>query len=845
MDVAGSGAGLLLLWPLLVLVAVLIKMTSQGPVFYRAVRIGQGARPFVLYKFRTMAANAHRTGPAITANGDPRITRVGRVLRRTKLDELPQLFNVLRGEMSLVGPRPEDPRYIPLYNAEQRQVLAVRPGMTSAASMHYRDEEIILAGDDWEKVYREQILPHKLALDLAYLQERSALSDLLLIGRTVGALCRAQHGLNLLLKLRNRHLLLLDALIFLLTPALAVALRLEGVAWWPQLAPALLFYTGVSLLIKIGIFYLLGLYRRYWQYAGVNDLLELVIGVGAATFIIMGLFMGAFDVLVGYGLAMYRSVPLIDGLLTGLATAGTRFGLRSLNYLKSQHQVRYGGRRTLIVGAGDAGTLVMRELRANPALNMEPVAFVDDDPLKVGATIHGLPVAGVCNDAPALIKRLRIRQVMVAIPSAPLGRQLELTERCRRTGADTHSLPGVYQILAGHKTVSPLPEIDVHQLLHRPPIETDRADVQASLRGQTVLVTGAGGSIGSELCRQVAGCAPGKLILLGHGENSIFEIGLDLRLHFPRLKTCPVIVDVRDAAGVEQVVEQHRPDVIFHAAAHKHVPFMQSHAHEAVSNNIQGTQNVLAAAEKFGVPRLVMISTDKAVNPTSIMGATKRMGELLVMAAAQRSGRAYMAVRFGNVLGSRGSVLRVFKQQIAAGGPLTVTHPEMRRYFMTIPEAVQLVLHAGVLGRGGEVFVLDMGKPVRILDMALELIRLAGLEPERDINIEFTGIRPGEKLDEELFLSSEHYRRTKHQKIFRVTHSGALQIEALENVVQELLALTRRSRHLNAADSIQDALTHICYYIDKYQPQAAVSPAKSKTHPQQGPLRPASLIPNP
>jgi len=498
-----------------------------------------------------------------------------------------------------------------------------------------------------------------------------------------------------------------------------------------------------------------------------------------------------------------------------------------------------------VVGAGEAGKLVVKELRANPALQLDPVAFVDDNPDKAGTWIQCLPVLGSSRQIAAVVTNYRIKHAVVAAPSAPLGRQLELADICRKAGVSAHSLPGMYQILAGYKSVNPLPSFDVHQLLRRNPVKTDHADITPSLQGKMVLVTGAGGSIGSELCHQVAACRPRAIVLLGHGENSIFEIELNLRLAYPRLLTHPVIVDVRNVRGVERVVKKYRPDVIFHAAAHKHVPFMESHVTEAIGNNIGGTQNMLRAAEAHRVARFVLISTDKAVNPSSIMGATKRMAELLVMAAARRSGHAYVAVRFGNVLGSRGSVLRVFQQQISRGGPLTITHPDMTRFFMTIPEAVQLVLQANVLGQGGEAFVLDMGQPVRIVDMAHDLLKLAGLEPARDVCITFTGIRPGEKLTEELFLATEDYHRTRFSKIFAAGQSGTMQIEALEHVVEELLALARNPAAADSPDFIQDVLTKICYYVDKYQPLPAAPippPAagwlslQASQPPRQGPV---------
>lgn len=838
LDLTVAILGLLLLWPLFVIISGIIKLTSPGPVFYRARRMGQGQRHFKLYKFRSMVQDADQQGPGITVNNDARITRIGRLLRRTKLDELPQLINILRGEMSLVGPRPEDPRYLPFYTPEQRQILSVRPGITSPASIYYHNEETLLSGDQWESVYRKQILPNKLALDLAYLRQRTVRTDIILILKTIVTVLHGWKIMDLLLTIRNRHFFVLDFFILLLTPGLAVSLRLDGWNWWPRFVPALLLYTAVALVLKMGIFYSVGLYRRYWRYASVDDLMSILVAAGLSTLFLTALFIAQHDTLAQHGLAMYRTVPLIDGLLTLFVAGGARLGIRGIHHWHKRQRRAVGGRRVLVVGAGETGTMVVREMRANPQLNMEPVAFVDDNPAKIGSRIRGLPVLGTCRDIPNLVEKYRIQRIVVAIPSAPLGRQQEIVALCEQTGVLTHSLPGMYQILAGHKTITRLPQYDIPHLLNRSPVEIDPTEVGAQLRGKTVLITGAGGSIGSELCRQIARMDPKMLILLGHGENSIFEINLDLHLSFPHLTTQPLIVDVRDRQRINRIVGRYKPQVIFHAAAHKHVPFMEANVAEAVTTNIQGTQNVLRAAEEHGVAQLVLISTDKAVNPTSIMGATKRMAELLVVAAAQRSNQAYIAVRFGNVLGSRGSVIPVFQRQIAAGGPLTVTHPEMSRYFMTIPEAVQLVLQATVLGQGGEVFVLDMGEPVKILDLAMNMVRLAGLEPERDIKIVYTGIRPGEKLHEELFLTGEHYRRTRHHKIFKAKNQRSVEVEALEQVVIELVELSQQMQNYTTNEQLRVLLPKICYYLDKYQPQAQLPAAAPQPCKQSGPADP-------
>jgi FlaA1/EpsC-like NDP-sugar epimerase len=430
-------------------------------------------------------------------------------------------------------------------------------------------------------------------------------------------------------------------------------------------------------------------------------------------------------------------------------------------------------------------------MQRNPQLHLRPVAFVDDDSEKLKKDIHGVRVAGRLDQLPTVVERHGADEVIIAIPTASGPTVRRVTEACRQRGIPFRTMPGIYELLGGKVSVSRLREVEISDLLRREPAAIDDEAVGRTLAGKRILVTGAGGSIGLELCRQITRWRPAELALLGHGENSIFEALLELEDNYGDLPMHPVIADIRDEPRIQSVFERFRPDVVFHAAAHKHVPLMEINVEEAVSNNVLGTQTVVNAALAHGTERLVLISTDKAVHPFNVMGATKRVAELIVRDAARRSGRPYASVRFGNVLGSRGSIVPLFKRQIAQGGPVTITHPDMKRYFMTIPEAVHLVLQAAGMGEGGEVFVLRMGEQVSVLELAQDLIRLSGLQPGRDIEIVFTGARAGEKLSESLWDEGMSYDPTEHPDIVRVEDDIALQGENLAATINELKRLAR------------------------------------------------------
>jgi FlaA1/EpsC-like NDP-sugar epimerase len=546
----------------------------------------------------------------------------------------------------------------------------------------------------------------------------------------------------------------------------------------------------ISLLIKPFVYYFFGLYRRMWIYASTRELRLIVAAVTTASVIVslVIVLLRAFEILPFFP----RSTLLIDWLLSLVLVGGFRFSLRILNESQPVSVVpRVGTKRVLVVGAGDAGALVVREMQKNSQLGLRPICFLDDDPTKLKQQIHGIPVLGDLGDLTRIVVIKGIHEVIIAIPSAPGKIIRQVADGCRAMGIPFRTMPGMYELIGGKVNVSRLREVDISDLLRREPARIDDRLIGTSLGGKRVLVTGAGGSIGIELCRQIARWGPSSLIMLGHGENSIFETLLEMEENYNTLPQHAVIADIRDIDRLNVVFDNLRPQVIFHTAAHKHVPLMEVNVEEAVTNNILGTRNVVEASLNYDVERMVLISSDKAIRPSSIYGAAKRLSELIVIDAAQRSSRQFSVVRFGNVLGSRGSVVPLFKRQISRGGPITITHPDMRRYFMTIPEAVYLVLQASSMGKGGEVFVLRMGEQIRILDLAEDLVRLSGLEPGKDIDIVFTGIRPGEKLSEELWDKWARYEPTSHPDIVLLADEDLLTGYQLRQVVDELIHLAR------------------------------------------------------
>ena len=585
--------------------------------------------------------------------------------------------------------------------------------------------------------------------------------------------------------------------------------------------------------VKVALLYYFGAYRGIYKYASITDLVGLFKATTVGSVV-------ALAIPPWLGLDHSRGVVVIDWLLSMMLLGAVRFSARILSERNNSEPLvpgvsdrisrKNGARRVLIYGAGDAGEMILREMnRGKYSERYRALGFVDDDPGKYGKSIHGLPVLGSREDISRLVNELRVEQIIITIPSAR-GRDIRtLLAACERTGAELKIVPGLAEIVDGRVQISDIRNVRVEDILGREKVDLNIAAISSYITGRRILVTGAGGSIGSEICRQLVRFQPSELLLFGRGENSIFALYEELTHADTGVTLRQVIGDVINRKKLAGIVSRYRPEIIFHAGADKHVPLMELNPDEAVLNNVIGTKNVLEVADTLGVGKVVCISTDKAVNPTSVMGCCKRIAEMLVQ-SGHFKGTTACAVRFGNVLGSRGSVIPIFQRQIARGGPVSVTHPEIRRYFMTISEAAQLVIQAGTLGQGSDLFLLDMGDPVRIVDLARDMIRLAGLEPDEDIQIRFTGLRPGEKLHEDLWLPTEILEPTLHEKIRRVKSPG-FDFEMLD---RQIRLLTRLAVEMNERGIVEQ----LKGLVPEYQPESGLRRVEEEyqLHPQQGGL---------
>ncbi len=805
LDVVVAGVCLVLLSPVILACAIAVKISSAGPVFYAGQRVGRGGREFRIHKLRTMRAD-NVAGSPLTSIGDPRVTTVGGFLRRAKVDELPQLWDVLRGEMSLVGPRPEAPELVADYTEEHRRVLTVRPGITSPASIAYHNEDLLLPPQSAAETYTRTVLPTKLAMDLAYIDHRSLLGDVRVLVSTLRVVVTGGRGGGDARRFLRRHVpwVAIDVPIVAGAFGLAYVLRFLDTPFPAQQSPTTLLLAVIllaALYSLINMAYRLD--RREWRYATAAEVRAIAVSAATSTAVAI-----AFDALLG--LRDQRPVPigvvLIGGFFSLSGFVGVRYRSRLLRGV-SQPRLRgrrHGAVRTIICGAGEAGQLLAyRLITVNGGRDYDVLGFVDENPAKLGKSIHDVRVLGRPADLSRLVTRDKVELIVLALDGASGEQTREVLTAAQATAARIKIVPGLDDWLNDEARV-PLREIGADDLLGRP---SARLDVDAGARiitGRTVLVTGACGSIGSELCRQIAAFRPLTLVAIDNNESGLFDLEIELRGSYPDCRVSTVVADVARATSISRVFDANPPDVIFHVAAYKHVPLMEQHPEEALRVNVLGTWTVLEASRSAGAAHFVLVSTDKAVNPSSVMGGTKRVAELLVASEPPADETAQLtstAVRFGNVLGSRGSVVPTFQKQIDAGGPITVTHPEMTRYFMNIAEAATLIIAAADLTDGTDLFMLDMGDSIRVDDLARKMIRMRGLRPDIDVKIIYTGVRPGEKLEEELTTELEARTATGHPLIYRVSPGrtlSRLEAEILIGEVTEVITSGTREQAVEA-----------------------------------------------
>ncbi|MCD6386670.1 polysaccharide biosynthesis protein [Candidatus Sumerlaeota bacterium] len=618
-------------------------------------------------------------------------------------------------------------------------------------------------------------------------------------------------------KINRLVLVFFDALMVALSLGFAYELRFEFHVL-PEYHKQFISLVPFIVLLRLLLFWVFNLYKGILRYASISELIGIGFSISLGTAII-----SLFNIMTRYIPALWGfplhsegthllripwSIVIIEMMLTFLLISGGRFSWRII--LTAGQRAWKRAKNVLIIGTDDLGESVAREMLKSPERGLRPVAFIDESAANIGRRIHNIEVAGQLRDIHRIIEQFNVDEVVIALPEPTPKKLQQIIEVCKKTPVQFRIVPSMHDVVEGRVSISQLRPVDVEDLLGREPVRLELPPEKNYIKGRCVLITGAGGSIGSEICRQTLSYNPAKLILFGKGENSIYEIATELGYQFKENTIEAIIGDIRDRDKLEQVFSTLRPDIIFHAAAHKHVPFMELHPDEAVKNNILGTYEVARCADKYHSELFVFISTDKAVRPTSIMGATKRLAEMLIFSLGQRSATSFIAVRFGNVLGSRGSVIPLFKRQIELGGPVTVTHPEVERYFMTVSEAVSLVIHSGALKDTASLFVLDMGNPVKIVDLARQLITLCGYTPEEDIEIKFIGLRPGEKLSEELLTEQEGLRKTEVGKIF-AAEPEVLPWETMENCLTKL--------RLAAEEGNVNLIKHLLKeYVPDYKP---------------------------
>ncbi len=807
LDLIVAVIGLVITAPVFLVCGAVVRLSSKGPIFFRQIRVGQQGNHFRLVKFRTMRERADGKRTQITARGDTRITFIGSLLRCTKLDELPQLLNVVRGEMSLVGPRPETPEHVAAYTKDQRLILQLRPGITGAASLSNFDEESLMAQQgDPEDFYLHVQMQRKLQLELRYYGNLGMVTDVSLILLTLAAVLNPFRGASFegleAARVRfnaciKKMQVTLDGWIFACSFAVACLIRFEGT---PKSADAAQFLLWLPILLaaRLVVNWRFGVYRFIWRFVSLPDVLAIARSLGIVTGLILGLRFLWPETNSWAGMVkLPLSVIALEYLLSLMGTSGARVVRRMLyeGSRKSSPAFTRARRRVLLYGAGKAGRLLLREFETRN--DIEIAGFLDDDPQKADSVIAGSRVLGTGASLARIARHFRVEEIVISMATANRQTLMGILAKCKEAEVPAKIIPSLQEILDGRVKISEVREVQIEDLLGRRCVSLPELDEGArqAYEGKRILITGASGSIGSELVRQLIPLKPAKIVMLDQDENGIYELEQQIAGRNAHAPVETEIADIKQRGRITDIFQRFRPEIVFHAAAHKHLPLMEKAPCEAILNNVLGTKIVLNACLQAGTERFVFVSTDKAVNPSSVMGATKKMGEILVQCAAEGSSMRAACVRFGNVMGSRGSVIPLFQKQIREGGPLTVRHPDVMRFFMTIPEAVQLILCAGCLANRGEVFVMDMGSPRKILELAQEMILLSGLEPGKDIDITITGLRPGEKLNEELTGSDEFSGKTRYEKLSKISPFPVDAPEIRRRVADLIKAAERNDRH--------------------------------------------------
>jgi len=795
---------IMILSPILFLIGIISLILQGRPVIFQQERVGKDFQNFIIFKFRTIKNGNDNS--FFTDGGIPQASRWGRFLRKTKLDELPQLMNVIKGDMRFIGPRPEIPEYVDAHSFSF--LNKIKPGLSGFSSILFRNESEVVSMIDSDEPYKI-ILKIKVCLDNYYVDKKGFFQDLKLVGITIVSLFLPKRtGHYMLLKLlniedenqnirnvisnvkikkiknnnlkedstRNYRILILSDIISILS-AFLLAIFIKNDFSIPALMYDARLYNILGSLvgIKLALYYFFDLYKGMWRYTSILDMFNIAKANITGTAISIILIPSLLNLpKIGF------SIFVIDLMLSFGFASLSRLFIRLIysHFINPKPYKIEFVKRVILIGSGSNGQFICKELLNDSKHLMDPIGFLDDNKDYQGRMIHGRPVLGKVSDLNDYVNVYD--EALICCPNIPRKKLYRIIDICKTAGKPYRTLPSIEEVVSGKLSVNQLKEVSIIDLLGRNEVELNTDLIREYITGKRILITGAGGSIGSELVRQCIKFEPALLVMLDNSEYNLFQIEREISEKRSNVLTKPLLTNVRDNDVLSKVFTEYEPQIIFHAAAYKHVSMQEAFPWEAVETNVHGTTNLVNLSLQHDIEKFVLVSTDKAVKPINVMGATKRLAELICQAADENCNTSFMAVRFGNVLGSSGSVIPIFQEQIKAGGPITITDPNMERYFMSISEAAQLILQSGGIGKGGEIFALDMGRPIKILDIANDLIKLSGLEPDIDIPISFIGARQGEKKNEELILDSESFHETVHEKIYEIRTS--ISKETIKNI---------------------------------------------------------------